>query len=66
MPASYNARQIMKVSREFKANFTAWGFFLLSVLVFAVIALAIWNSRTSHRLAPPPAGSVPPAERVEQ
>lgn len=56
----------MKVSREFKVNFTAWGFFFLSVFVFVVIAVAVWNSRTSPRLAPPPAGSAPPAEHIQQ
>jgi prolipoprotein diacylglyceryltransferase len=42
----------MKVSREFKVNVTAWGFFILSVLLVVVSVVVIWNSRTSHR--PPP------------
>jgi len=37
----------MKPSREFKANFTAWGFFFLSLLIFFVIAVVIWHARTS-------------------
>jgi hypothetical protein len=49
----------MKPSREFKANFTAWGFFLLSVALAAIVVVVIWHSRTSPR----PSAPVP--ERVE-
>ncbi len=45
---------VMKPSREFKANFTAWGFFFLSILVFVIIAVVVWNSRTSHRATSTP------------
>ena len=38
----------MKVTREFKANFTAWGFFFLSVFVFVVImALFLFSVDTT-------------------
>ena len=49
----------MKVSREFKVNVTAWGFFTLSVLVVVIVVMAIWKGRTSSRPAPLPAGSAP-------
>jgi hypothetical protein len=42
----------MKPSREFKENVTAWGFFILSILVAVIAAIVIFHSRTSHR-APP-------------
>ena len=44
----------MKPSREFKENVTAWGFFILSVLVVVLSVVIIFQSRTSHRSAPAP------------
>lgn len=49
----------MKPSREFKANFTAWGFFLLSILLVVIVVVVIWHSRTSPR------PSAPASERAE-
>jgi hypothetical protein len=43
---------VMKPSREFKANFTAWGFFILSLLLVALVAVVVWHSRTSSRPVP--------------
>jgi len=37
----------MKPSREFKVNFTAWGFFLLSLLLLVVVVVVVWHARTS-------------------
>jgi len=39
----------MKPSREFKVNFTAWGFFFLSVTLAVVVVVVIWHARTSSR-----------------
>jgi ABC-type branched-subunit amino acid transport system permease subunit len=37
----------MKPSREFKANFTTWGFFFVSLLLVVVIVVVVWHARTS-------------------
>ncbi|MGD0652249.1 MAG: hypothetical protein ABSA97_14125 [Verrucomicrobiia bacterium] len=42
----------MKLSREFKENVTAWGFFILSILVAVIAVVVIFHPRTSHRSAP--------------
>jgi hypothetical protein len=49
----------MKPSREFKVNFTAWGFFFLSLALVVLVVVVIWHARTSSR----PSAPVP--ERVE-
>lgn len=43
----------MKLTRTFKENVLAVGFFLLSLAVFIILAMGVWGSRTSHRVAPP-------------
>ena len=42
----------MKPSRKFKENVTAWGFFIVSILVVAIAVVVIFRSRTSHRVPP--------------
>ena len=37
----------MKPSREFKANFTTWGFFFLSLLLVVIVLVVVWHARTS-------------------
>jgi hypothetical protein len=44
----------MKLSRRFKENVTAWGFFTLSLLVVLITIIVIFHARTSHRSAPVP------------
>ncbi|HUK81956.1 MAG TPA: hypothetical protein VLZ12_04920 [Verrucomicrobiae bacterium] len=44
----------MQVSRKFKENVTAWGFFLLSLAVVALLIVGALRSRTSPRPAPVP------------
>ncbi len=42
----------MKVSRKFKENVTAWGFFFLSIAVVVLLVAGALCARTSHRSAP--------------
>jgi hypothetical protein len=44
----------MKVTREFKVNVTAWGFFFLSVALAVLVVVVIWHARTSSRSTPIP------------
>ena len=44
----------MKLSRGFKENVTAWGFFILSILVMLIAIILIFHARASHRSAPVP------------
>jgi len=44
----------MKVSRTFKENVLAYGFLILSIAVFVILALGAWYGATSHRPAPTP------------
>jgi hypothetical protein len=49
----------MQVSRKFKENVTAWGFFFLSLAVVAILIVGALRSRTSLR-------STPPTEHIQQ
>jgi hypothetical protein len=49
----------MKLSRSFKENVTAWGFFFLSVAVVVILVVGALCARTSHR-------SAPAAEQIHQ
>jgi Na+-transporting methylmalonyl-CoA/oxaloacetate decarboxylase gamma subunit len=44
----------MQVSRKFKENVTAWGFFFLSLAVVAILVMGALRSRTSPRSVPVP------------
>jgi hypothetical protein len=49
----------MQVSRMFKENVTAWGFFFLSLAVVAILIVGALRSRISPR-------STPPAEHIQK
>ena len=44
----------MKVSRTVKENVLAYGFLILSIGVFVILALGAWRGATSHLPAPAP------------